>query len=117
MTGSPMAPSARLESVMPSWIAEMNRAGFACRPSTRRADLLPSDASSCMRVRRAVTNAYSADTKNALPRTINTTASSSSAVVMPDWYSEARRSSEPQSISGFGAARMGQETGNHRRSR
>ena len=41
MTGSPMAPSARLESVTPSWMAEMKRAGFCCRSATRRAPRLP----------------------------------------------------------------------------
>ena len=40
-TGSPIAPSARLESVTPSWIAEMNRGGLSTRRSTRIAARLP----------------------------------------------------------------------------
>ena len=40
-TGSPIAPSARLDRVTPSWMAEMKRAGLACRLSTRRAARLP----------------------------------------------------------------------------
>src|SRR5690242_17728886 len=89
-TGSPMAPRARLESVTPSWIDEMKLDGLSSRLSTRRARLLPCASSSCRRVRRTVTRAYSAATKDALAATITTTAKSSAAVSM-DW--ERRRSS------------------------
>ena len=90
-TGSPIAPSARLESVTPSWIDEMKRGGASSSRSTLRADLLPWASSSCRRVRRTVTRPYSAATKKPFAATISTTANSSSAVVIV--YSDRRRSS------------------------
>ena len=62
-TCSPSAPIARLAPVTPSCIAAMKRGGSATIRSTARARRLPFCASSWIRVRRAVTSAYSAATK------------------------------------------------------
>ncbi len=82
-TGSPMAPMARLVSVTPSCMAAMKRGGLAVMVSTARARLLPCCSSSVIRVRRAVTRAYSAATKNAFSARSSATASSSKKRLTP----------------------------------
>ena len=76
MTGSPTAPSTRLEVVTPSCTAEMNLAGLLSRASTRRARRLPWSASSWMRVRRTATSPNSAATKKAFSASTASTATS-----------------------------------------
>ena len=80
---SPRAPIASDVTVTPSCIAAMNRAGSAVRPSTCLARRWPSSAISWRRVRRTVTSAYSAATKNPFSRMSAATATSSRASVMP----------------------------------
>ena len=80
--GSPSAPSATDESVMPSWNAAMKRDGSATILRTVRARRLPSAASSSRRVWRTETKAYSAETKNAFQSTQKAIRRSSTAVRM-----------------------------------
>ena len=95
--GSPSAPSASDESVMPSCIAEMKCDGSATILRTVRARRLPSLTSSSRRVWRTETNAYSAATKNAFQSTQKTIRASSTAVTalmrrtLPGTPTQARR--------------------------
>ncbi len=94
--GSPSAPSASDESVMPSCIAEMKCDGSETIFRTVRARRLPSATSSSSRVWRTETNAYSAATKNAFQSTQMTMSRSSTAVsrLMRAPFGRARAGSE-----------------------
>ncbi len=78
--GSPSAPRASDESVIPSCMAEMKCEGSLTILRTVRARRLPSLTSSSRRVCRTETKAYSAATKNAFQSTQKTISTSSSAV-------------------------------------
>ena len=80
-TGSPSAPIPSEVSVTPSCIAAMNLGGESVIRSTARAVRWPSASSSWIRVRRAVTNPYSAATKKPFSRTSTATARSSRNMV------------------------------------
>ena len=66
MVGSPSQPSARLVSVIPTWVVAMVwlRFSIACRTAT--APKRPSSTRASTRVQRTVTSANSAETKKAL---------------------------------------------------
>src|SRR6266498_1643100 len=74
--GSPTAPRAIENAVIPSCTVPMKRAGLSMIRRAMLARRLPVSANSFRRARRAVTSAYSAATKNAFPATIRRTAMS-----------------------------------------
>src|SRR5436189_1624238 len=114
---SPRAPIPRLVRVTPSCIAAMNRGGSETMRWTTLARRLPSSTSSWIFVRRAVTSAYSAATKNAFSRISAATPRSSRERVtsrpLPAWDLEDRRPRSRLSVAAasadtsFGARALG----------
>ncbi len=80
----------------------MNRTGLSISVSARRADVLPRSASGSSRVLRAVTSAYSAATKIALPRISAKIAAIRAASLMPTLHFD---------VAGGGARRPRSEPG------